>query len=137
MNSVLCRGLSAALSLSVVVLLASILGCSPSGGAAKNPSMEHAIVHKVSEADIAYAKSGSPVESDSAILWVNGLGCPLCATNIDHQLARVPGVGKVNVDLSAGKVDVGFKPGSSHPSPAQLGEAVDEAGFTLVKIEKR
>lgn len=113
----------------------SMSGCE--GGGSRKASMENPIVHHVSEADMAYAKSNSPIESGSAVLWVNGLGCPLCATNIDHQIARVKGVSKVNVDLSAGKVDVGFDSGSEHPSPASLGEAVEEAGFTLVKIEKR
>ncbi len=96
----------------------------------KNP-----INHSVSEADIAAAKSTKPVDSDTVTLWVNGLGCPLCASNIDHQLKRVAGVQSVYVDLSVGKVTLGLKPGAPHPSPAKLGDAVEDAGFTLVKIE--
>lgn len=125
------------LAASMAALAAGHSGCSQNDGATCDASGERAIVHQVSETDLAYAKSEDPVESDAAVLWVNGLGCPLCATNIDHQLKRVKGVGKINVDLSIGKVDVTFKPDMTHPSPSRLGEAVEEAGFTLVRIEKR
>ena len=67
---------------------------------------------------------------------MNGLGCPLCATNIDRQLERLPGVSGVQVDLSVGKVTLAFE-GQERPSPHQISEAVEDAGFTLVKVEQR
>jgi copper chaperone CopZ len=113
-------------------------GCSGGGAGpgAKAQYEQHPVNHEVSESDKVAAKSTEPVAADSAVLWVNGLGCPLCATNIDKQLERVKGVSKVDVDLSNGKVKLGLKPGGPHPSPAVLGEAVEDAGFTLVKIER-
>ena len=90
--------------------------------------------HTVTQDDLRLVESTQPVRSDRVVLWVNGLGCPQCASNIDLQLARLPGVKRVRVDLGDGKVDVGLR-GDSRPSPHDFAEAVTDAGFTLVKIE--
>ena len=120
----------------VFALLAGLVsfGCASSGG--NQPEYEEKpIVHQVSESDIAMTKSDQAILGSNATLWVNGMGCPLCASNLDIQLKRLKGVGEVAVDLSIGVVTVDLKPGVSHPSPARLGEAVEDAGFTLVKIQ--
>jgi copper chaperone CopZ len=96
---------------------------------------ESAIIHQVTAADRALAKSTTPIAGDSAVLWVNGLGCPQCASNIDLQLERVKGVEAIYTDLSTGKVSLAFKPGQTAPSPAQLTEAIEDSGFTLVKVK--
>lgn len=111
-------------------------GCAGGPGKGGGPEARgEGVVHHVSAADMAGAKSAAPIEGMTAVLWVNGLGCPLCATNIDKQLVRVDGVDSVDVDLSNGKVTLLLKPGAAHPSPAVLGAAVEDAGFTLVKVE--
>lgn len=115
------------------VLLASIPGLV--GCASQGPVYEEKpITHQTSPEDLAFIKSEAPLQGTSATLWVNGLGCPLCASNIDLQLKRLRGVTSVNVDLSVGKVEVGVGPGGG-PSPAQFAHAVEDAGFTLVKVE--
>lgn len=123
----------------LLVSLASLplVACSSGSGGATSGEVDEGnpINHEVSAADIASAKSTAPIAGDRATLYVNGLGCPLCASNIDRQLERVKGVDTVAVDLSVGKVDIAFKPGAERPSPARLGEAVEDAGFTLVKVE--
>lgn len=138
LNVFLRRGFCAGVvSVSAVVLSACASSGSPRAGNAPemDPSQEHIINHEVSAADLAAAKSKSALQADKAVLWVNGMGCPLCASNIDKQLARLSGVSSVKVDLGEGKVWLGMKPGAPHPSPARLGEAVEDAGFTLVKVE--
>lgn len=128
------RALQASFTLPLA-LLASILitsGCSP---AMKMENDEKVITHSVTPADIARAASRQRLDAPAAVLYVNGLGCPLCATNIDLQLQRVPGVTDVKVDLSVGKVDVGLLRGKQ-PSHYALAQAVEDAGFTLVKIEE-
>ena len=123
-----------------MVVAASLLclgACSANKSSSTTQYEQHPVVHEVSDADKETAHGTAPIAADSVVLWVNGLGCPLCATNIDKQLERVKGVGSVSVDLSNGKVQLGFKPGAVHPSPAVLGEAVEDAGFTLVKVENR
>lgn len=114
----------------------TVLGCSGGGasGQGATSSEENPVLHEVTAEDLAAAESKAPVTSDSVVLWVNGLGCPLCASALDVQILRVKGVGSAVVDLSAGKVTVGLR-GDPRPSPWQLGEAVRDAGFTLVKVE--
>jgi len=77
--------------------------------------------------------SNEPLVADSATLYVNGLSCPLCASSIDKQLARLPGVQKVCVDLSSGKDSLSLG-GEARPSPSDLATAVADSGFTLVRI---
>lgn len=105
-----------------------------SSGAAGPMQEEHIINHQVSPEEMAAAKSTQPIAAQSVLLWVNGMGCPLCASNIDRQLERVKGVTTVNVDLGNGTVALGLSPSGPHPSPARLGDAVEDAGFTLVKV---
>lgn len=94
----------------------------------------NAIVHQVDPNDTAATHSKYPLSADTATLWVNGLSCPQCASNVDVQLLRVNGISKVKVDLSTGKIAIAMN-GPKRPSPAQLSRAVEDAGFTLAKIE--
>ncbi len=124
-------------ALSVALLIAlPVAGCSSGGQGAEAEYEENPINHVATEADLAATRSKEPLKGEAATLWVNGLGCPLCATNIDMQLHRVKGIANTNVDLSTGKVDLVFV-GADRPSPQRLADAVADAGFTLVKIETR
>ncbi len=114
-------------------LLAAWTGCASSAGRVDEVEP---VVHEVTESDRALAASKAPLEAEEVVLYVNGMGCPLCATNIDLQLERVPGVRGVKTDLSAGTVRVTLG-GAKRPSPAALGEAIEDAGFTLVKVVPR
>jgi copper chaperone CopZ len=115
-------------------LIVGLSGCASSAGGMEPDYEENAIVHTVSDEDRALAASKDALPEGPTVLWVNGLGCPQCASNIDLQLKRVRGVRDVRVDLSVGKVTLNVA-GASRPSPARLGDAVADAGFTLVKIE--
>ncbi len=135
-------------SCAVVASVVGLAGCQggPSGSArgegasVKAPKMangEQPIVQTgITEADRAFAASKEPLTSDGARLYVNGMGCPLCASALDLQLKRVQGVDAATVDLSKGQVDVALS-GKSRPSPQRLADAVADAGFTLVKVEPR
>jgi copper chaperone CopZ len=116
-------------------MLASLAGCASGGGGA-SVNQENAVVHHVSAEEEAATHSKEPLSGQSAILWVNGLGCPQCATNIDFQLKRIRGVNDVYTDLGNGQVTVALAAGTK-PSPYRLSEAVKDAGMTLVKIEAK
>lgn len=116
----------------VIASLSGLVGCASQGQAYE----EKPVNHQTTAEDLAYVKSDKPLTGTSATLWVNGLGCPLCATGIDLQLARLPGVSNVKVDLSVGRVELVLGPKAAL-SPARLSEAVEDAGFTLVKVESR
>lgn len=116
------------------VLSTFIAGCG-SGGSHGGGSEEIAVVHSATPEETAEIKSTAAITGDRATLYVNGLGCPLCASGVDKQLERLDGVKTVKVDLSTGTVILGFEPGAKHPSPDRIAEAVEDAGFTLVKIK--
>ncbi|HEX2836933.1 MAG TPA: heavy metal-associated domain-containing protein [Phycisphaerales bacterium] len=98
-------------------------------------SKENAIIHQVTEADVAQAHSKEPLKGQTVTLWVNGLGCPQCASNIDQQMKRTEGVTSVRTDLGHGKVYLTLS-GKTNPSPYTLSERTLDAGFTLVKVEQ-
>ncbi|MCU1489919.1 MAG: copper-binding protein [Acidimicrobiaceae bacterium] len=59
---------------------------------------------------------------------VKGMTCEHCVAAVSAELAKLDGVGAVSVDLNTGQVTV------SSDSPldaAQVGSAVDEAGYEL------
>src|SRR5690348_5378175 len=67
----------------------------------------------------APSASSQPLDGSSATLVVNGMACPMCKSNINEQLLRIPGVNKVKVNLGTGEVAVAFKP-DAHPTRQQL-----------------
>jgi copper chaperone CopZ len=77
-----------------------------------------------------------PMDGDGAEIDVAGLSCPQCASNVDLQLLRVPGVAKVEVDLGLGQIDVTFANGP-HPSRRALAQAVVDSGFTVLMIDAK
>ena len=54
--------------------------------------------------------------------------------NIDRQLAELPGVERVHVDLPTGRVSVALD-AEQPASRKQLVKAIDDSGFTLDRIE--
>jgi len=119
LNKTVVRGAVAAAGCGVAVLL---------GGCAS------------SESGSAVANEGVPVEtgalaaeSSSVLLVVEGLSCPMCASNIDRELAQVPGVTDVSVDLNSGTVTVALAR-APRPSAADFEKAVYDSGFTLKRI---
>ena len=80
--------------------------------------------------------SDDPVSGDEAVIYVDGMACPMCATNVDLQLRELPGVTDAKVNLELGSVRV-WLAGDQRPSGRQLARAVDDAGFTLSKIVVR
>jgi copper chaperone CopZ len=117
-----------ALSVSSLVLLA---GCASTYDAPANT--ENAVEHAITPESKAALASKKPLEGKEATLYVNGLGCPQCATNADRQLARTRGVLNYAVDLGQGTIRIGML-GTANPSPYELREAMADASFTLVKI---
>lgn len=118
----------------------ALSGCASSSGSPgaqrAGNAQENAVVHTYTPVEYTAAHDEAPLKAASATLFVNGMGCPLCVSNVDKQLVRVSGVQSVKVDLGAGTVDVGLA-GKTKPSAAALAKAVDDAGLTLVKIALR
>ncbi|MBX3361779.1 MAG: heavy-metal-associated domain-containing protein [Phycisphaeraceae bacterium] len=90
------------------------------------------VVHAASDKDREYLASKTPITADKVTLAVNGLSCPLCATNVDKQLASLRGVQDIRIDFEKGEIELQLK--DPPPSPSSLARAIDQAGFTLVRI---
>ena len=69
-----------------------------------------------------------------ATMWVMGMACPFCATNLEGQLEKIKGVTKISINLGTGKVVMALDPTAPATKEAIL-KAVDNSGFTLDRIE--
>ncbi len=76
-----------------------------------------------------------PIAAQSATLIVQGMSCPLCATNVDKQLLAIRGVHSAVVDLGTGEVNVEFSNLVAHPTREQLEQAIIDSGYTLAEIK--
>jgi len=74
-------------------------------------------------------ESEDVVVSRRAELDASGLSCPLCASNLDDQVARIPGVKSARIDFETGTMHVEIEPGEE-VRKSQLVKAVEDAGFT-------
>lgn len=73
------------------------------------------------------------VDTSPIVLRVKGMSCPKCVTNVDIQLARIPGVRKSRIDMASGEVIVDVDP-SKGVTRGALAKAVDDSGLTLASI---
>ncbi|MCC5846032.1 MAG: heavy-metal-associated domain-containing protein [Verrucomicrobia bacterium] len=72
------------------------------------------------------------LEQDAELV-VFGLSCPLCASNLETQFRRIPGVAGHQTDLDSGIIHVQVRQGAFVQTEA-LRRAVADAGFTLREI---
>ena len=75
------------------------------------------------------------VPEGTTVLSVNGMSCPLCVTNVDEGLEKLPGVKGIRTDLSNGTVTLEIA-GEKRPTLADFDRVVRESGFTLTKVSK-
>lgn len=66
-------------------------------------------------------------------LIVFGLSCPLCASNLESQFRRIPGITGHRIDLDSGVIHIQVRQGGFVSTPS-LRRAVSDAGFTLQEI---
>jgi len=67
--------------------------------------------------------------SSTSTYTVDGMTCGHCVSSVTEEVAQIPGVTDVKVDLASGSVTVT----SQGPvDPAAVQAAVDEAGYELV-----
>lgn len=124
------RTISAIVLTSIATLALAACGSSQNSSSAEK--MNHSESAPTAQrAD--YSRDVAPMQSSAATLTVRGLSCPKCANNVTKQLQTVAGVSTVDVNMGDGLVSVTFIAGL-HPSRAQLAQAIDKSGFTLVDI---
>ncbi len=128
------------ITLTTTALLA-FAGCQSSPTATDRAGVQEAHVHPARPAStttpaaVATAAPTTPATpaattEDTAVISARGMSCPLCASNADRGLRKLPGVTGVHVDLGTGRIVVGLDPSQPRPSEQQLSKAVEDAGFT-------
>lgn len=122
------------LAFSIVATLGACAS-NQSGPSSSSADTEQAVAYTATTEEAALIKSDQPLPPGPIVMYMNGLSCPLCATNIDKQVEGLSGVSDVKVDLATGMVKANLT-GPKTPSPKQLASAADEAGVTLVKIAR-
>lgn len=66
---------------------------------------------------------------------VSGMTCGHCVSAVTEELESLEGVQDVAVDLNAGGVSTVTITSANELSPAEIGEAVAEAGYLVVANE--
>lgn len=66
-------------------------------------------------------------------ITVKGMHCGGCAKKVAAKLKAVPGVDNANVDASTSQASI-TPQANKVPSPRELWEAVEKAGYVTVKI---
>jgi copper chaperone len=66
---------------------------------------------------------------EQSVIVVTGMTCDHCANAVRTEIARIPGVSQVDVDVALGQVNIAAEP---RPDLAALREAVETAGYELV-----
>ena len=83
----------------------------------------------------AWAASDKKEKSPQTTLTIKGMHCGSCAKKVTAKLQLVKGVGKVTVDPKKGVGIVQPKNAKKPPSPRAQWEAVEKAGFKMVKLD--
>lgn len=65
---------------------------------------------------------------DQSVIAVTGMSCGHCADAVRAEIARIPGVSQVDVDVDSGEVRIAAEP---WPDTAALRAAVEAAGYEL------
>jgi copper chaperone len=65
---------------------------------------------------------------EQSVIVVTGMTCDHCANAVRNEIARIPGVSQVDVDVASGQVKIAGQP---RPDLVALREAVETAGYEL------
>ena len=65
-------------------------------------------------------------------ITVSGMTCGHCVSSVKEELAEVPGVQSVSVDLNAGGVSPVTIESTRELTSEEISAAVEEAGYTVV-----
>ena len=77
----------------------------------------------------------STTSPTTTTISVSGMTCGHCVSAVSEELEALEGVEAVNVDLNAGGISTVTVTSAKELSPAEIGEAVAEAGYLVVANE--
>ena len=79
--------------------------------------------------------TASAAIGDSRLFQIEGMTCQGCATNLQSQLVKVPGVVRAEVSYEAGTARVYFNSATAPPSDGSIQQAIQKAGFRGSPVE--
>ena len=82
------------------------------------------------DAQASPARQAASVEHIS--FAIEGMYCPVCATNIESELKSLPGVQKARVSYEQRRADIDYV--SAHVSREQLQKVIQDAGYRAHQI---
>jgi copper chaperone len=74
----------------------------------------------------------SAIAPITTTVFVSGMTCGHCVSSVTEELSSLKGVSDVAVELNTGGLSEVTITSSMHISPAEIGEAVAEAGYLVV-----
>ncbi|UUL76858.1 cation transporter [Pseudarthrobacter sp. Fe7] len=77
----------------------------------------------------------STTSPTTTTISVSGMTCGHCVSAVSEELEALEGVEAVDVDLNAGGISTVTITSAKDLSPAEIGEAVAEAGYLVVANE--
>jgi copper chaperone CopZ len=86
----------------------------------------------LSVADQAHAQK--QIKNPDIVISVDGLACPFCAYGLEKKVKKLEGVTGIYISIDEGRMDLKLKQGATL-SEEQIKKAVDDAGFTVRRIE--
>ncbi len=107
------------------VLALGLVGCN---------EQQSASMQGQDQVDLAAVNDEAMPSGPVATMWIKGMACPFCATNLEGQLEKIKGVKKITIDLGTGKVVMVLDP-TMPATKEDMARAVDNSGFTLDRIE--
>ncbi len=97
--------------------------------------MKKAILGALLGIALAFMPLAVTAAPEAYTLTVDGLACPFCAYGIEKQLSALEGIESIEIDIDEGTVLVTTAEGAEIDE-ADLQQAVNDAGFTLRKVEQ-
>ncbi len=77
------------------VLALGLVGCN---------EQQSATMQGQDQVDLAAVDDEAMPSGPVATMWIKGMACPFCATNLEGQLEKVKGIERITIDLGTGKV---------------------------------
>ena len=77
----------------------------------------------------------STTSPTTTTISVSGMTCGHCVSAVSEELEALEGVEAVSVDLNAGVISTVTVTSAKELSPAEIGDAVAEAGYLVVANE--
>ncbi|AQS59118.1 heavy metal translocating P-type ATPase [Desulforamulus ferrireducens] len=85
------------------------------------------IIKKIEEIGFGVARQSTDIK-------IKGMTCAACSSRVERVLKKLPGVFEASVNLATERAAVVFNP--AELTPADLGKAIKEAGYTPVAAEE-